>query len=573
MSSHYNLRSQHDTHMSADPTPDTQSESSISSVITDRTPTNLTSESNDSIVGSDLRPICSYSDMVRSRPNTPQPQVEKGLASIDNTIESPLNEATPVDDMQNKLSENPFTSESCDESDASWMTVECCRQKARKAGKNKSDLKGLHKTDLSLEQLSSLGEGPSKGKGIDPHNWGGIDIDDSDIDIHAQAEASKAWATARDWSKKKSDAQAEVSNNESDCEPEIRKLQDEFNEDSRSKKKDKPTRGPIDLMVKKVISKKSKKVVTRDTPPAMDAAAQIAPKSYLGRAFEQINASKKGRSSRKDNPSGPSHRIDDSSSSSTDKSSPSDSSSDPASLSSSSTTDDSSLEPSDSSSTNSYESTPTHKKRSSKKWKWSKSWKSARKKVTLKPIPPTKYDGSVDSRLFHRFITEGTAYIQDGNVPRSRQVFVLSHYLKDKAHDFYVRQVSDRPSGWRLSEFFTELFNYCFLLDFRTKQWNVPKREKVIKFWFGLNPNIQNELYKMCLNPEVSSLQRVQRTAEIIELANSTTESRSHHGDDGLKGPKGSMKGKSQTGATSRSSDNHANGAGQNDSPPEASRN
>ncbi|OAX33225.1 hypothetical protein K503DRAFT_786651 [Rhizopogon vinicolor AM-OR11-026] len=271
MSSHYNLRSQRDAHTSADPTSDTQSESSISSVITDGTPTNPTSEPKNSVVGSDLRPVRSYSDVVRSRLNTPQPRVEKGSASVDDANGSPLNEATPVDDTQNKLSENPFitTSESCGESDASWTTVERRRQKARKASKNKSDLKGLHKTNLvreaekqlihedrqhvlnrkdaerrarSLEQTSSLSEGRSKGKGIDPRNWGGIDFDSLDVDIHAQAEVLKAWATARDWSKKKSDAQAEVSNNES--EQRIRsQLRDDLNTGSHSKRKDKPTQG------------------------------------------------------------------------------------------------------------------------------------------------------------------------------------------------------------------------------------------------------------------------------------------------------------------------------------------
>ncbi|KAG1758611.1 hypothetical protein EDD22DRAFT_749466, partial [Suillus occidentalis] len=52
---------------------------------------------------------------------------------------------------------------------------------------------------------------------------------------------------------------------------------------------------------------------------------------------------------------------------------------------------------------------------------------------------------------------------------------------------------------------------------------NVPERDRVVKFWFGLNPSIQNELYKMRLNPEVSSLSKVQKTAEIIELANSAS--------------------------------------------------
>ena len=35
---------------------------------------------------------------------------------------------------------------------------------------------------------------------------------------------------------------------------------------------------------------------------------------------------------------------------------------------------------------------------------------SAIRSMTLKPIPLTKYDGLVDSKVFHHFITEGTAF-------------------------------------------------------------------------------------------------------------------------------------------------------------------
>ena len=92
------------------------------------------------------------------------------------------------------------------------------------------------------------------------------------------------------------------------------------------------------------------------------------------------------------------------------------------------------------------------------------------KRMTLKLIPPTKYDGSVDLKAFHRFIMEGTAYVKDGRVPSRKQAFILSHYLTGKAHEFYVREVSGNPYGWHLPEFFRELFNYCFPVDFRIKQ-------------------------------------------------------------------------------------------------------
>ena len=77
-----------------------------------------------------------------------------------------------------------------------------------------------------------------------------------------------------------------------------------------------------------------------------------------------------------------------------------------------------------------------------------------------------EYNGSVDSKVFHRFIMEGTAYVKDGEVPSKKQVFILSHYLTGKAHEFYVHEVSGDPYHWRLSTFFRELFNYCFPVDY-----------------------------------------------------------------------------------------------------------
>ncbi|KIJ60873.1 hypothetical protein HYDPIDRAFT_46246, partial [Hydnomerulius pinastri MD-312] len=157
------------------------------------------------------------------------------------------------------------------------------------------------------------------------------------------------------------------------------------------------------------------------------------------------------------------------------------------------------------------------------------------------------YDGSVDSRAFHRFVTEGTAYVEAGEVKSRNQVFILSHFLKGKAHEFYIREVSNDPYSWRLREFFVGMFNYCFPINYRTKQrhkltncfqrnrsvrdylselnelWNligdVSERDKVMKLWEGLNKYLQAELWKSHLNPETSRLAIVIEEAEIIEIA------------------------------------------------------
>ncbi|KAG2052168.1 hypothetical protein BDR06DRAFT_866722, partial [Suillus hirtellus] len=48
----------------------------------------------------------------------------------------------------------------------------------------------------------SLGEGPLKGKGVDPRNWGDAGISESEMDFDAQYQALKEWADACDWSKR-----------------------------------------------------------------------------------------------------------------------------------------------------------------------------------------------------------------------------------------------------------------------------------------------------------------------------------------------------------------------------------
>ena len=169
--------------------------------------------------------------------------------------------------------------------------------------------------------------------------------------------------------------------------------------------------------------------------------------------------------------------------------------------------------------------------------------------MTLKPIAPTKYDGSPDSKAFHRFMTEGTAYVKDGGVPSKKRAFILAHYLTGKAREFYVNAVAVDPYKWKLPEFYTELFNYCFPVDFRAKQreklqkyrqndlkvrdylyelngfWNMigeeDERTKVTKFWSGLQYEIQRDLWRDKLNPEVSSLKEVVAAAEIVEIARS----------------------------------------------------
>jgi hypothetical protein len=142
----------------------------------------------------------------------------------------------------------------------------------------------------------------------------------------------------------------------------------------------------------------------------------------------------------------------------------------------------------------------------------------------IKLIAPKEYNGSADARAYHRFVRESEAYLRDGKVKGRRRIFLLSHYLNDKAYDFYTQKVANYEAQWTLSQFYDELFNYCFPVDYRmqirrtlarchqneksvteythelTELFNmigdVLERDQVLKFWNGSRPIIQKGLWR-----------------------------------------------------------------------------
>ncbi|KAK0234512.1 hypothetical protein EDD85DRAFT_774237 [Armillaria nabsnona] len=90
--------------------------------------------------------------------------------------------------------------------------------------------------------------------------------------------------------------------------------------------------------------------------------------------------------------------------------------------------------------------------------------------MILKPVLPTKYNGEVDSRLFLKFLNDGTAYVCEGGVPCRERVRKLGAFLTGEAADFYEDLVEDNAREWRLTLFFKELYNYCFPLTYRMEQ-------------------------------------------------------------------------------------------------------
>ena len=168
-------------------------------------------------------------------------------------------------------------------------------------------------------------------------------------------------------------------------------------------------------------------------------------------------------------------------------------------------------------------------------------------RTLIKPIPPETYDGSANTRAFHKFVTEATHYLDDGRVPERERVAKLARFLTAKAYDVYLRRVAYRPEDWELQEFFQALFDDCFPVNFlgiqrsnfdRCKQGNrtvrefvyelnelsmmvgsIDERVRVVRLWKGCVPEIQRELWMKGLNPEVSDFETVAATAEMIELA------------------------------------------------------
>ncbi|KAJ6532377.1 hypothetical protein B0H19DRAFT_941462, partial [Mycena capillaripes] len=157
--------------------------------------------------------------------------------------------------------------------------------------------------------------------------------------------------------------------------------------------------------------------------------------------------------------------------------------------------------------------------------------------MILKPIPPKKYDGSADAEAFTRCVTESNMYLDMGRVPPKHQVLMISYHLEGRARDFYNQKVVSSNKIWSLSEFFNGLFEFAFPKDFRIKQRRLLSRtfqndkrvaahvalflqifntigladdqEKVVKLWHSFRTDIQQEMYRKELDPEISTWDEV----------------------------------------------------------------
>ncbi|KAG1788023.1 uncharacterized protein HD556DRAFT_1448191 [Suillus plorans] len=163
MSSHYNLQSQRSATLNVEQTiPGTLVESPLTENSTnDATPTLSPTERSFSRLGdSVLRPARSYSDVVRMRSDTPQPEAGVRSASVDSATTGRRQSTGVVENLNDEPVNNPFvtTSESSAESESGtpWKTVKDRRIKSRRAAKRKPKTKDQIEPDLVREAEKHL---------------------------------------------------------------------------------------------------------------------------------------------------------------------------------------------------------------------------------------------------------------------------------------------------------------------------------------------------------------------------------------------------------------------------------
>ncbi|KAJ3792324.1 hypothetical protein GGU11DRAFT_812520 [Lentinula aff. detonsa] len=284
------------------------------------------------------------------------------------------------------------------------------------------------RSDSSEESDASHGEGPSNGKGktIDPRNWGAVGLGPEEINIEAQKNAYDNFRALKD---------ARVS------QPINHNLGSENESSQPRSKKSKPKKQKIcstqragsealtdqmDNHIRDLVEQrprgKPKQVVKRAFVGQAEHITRpselIAPTNHLAKLLTSSNSKSRAVNKRtaiiagKSN--GPPNNPSSSSSSSLS--------------SSSSESSDSESKTRSSSDSLSTDSSNRHQKR--RRNKHSKHHSKRSKKMLLKPDPPENYNGSIDVRKYIKFVTEGTAYVRDGHVPKNRRVLKLSKFLQ-----------------------------------------------------------------------------------------------------------------------------------------------
>lgn len=66
---------------------------------------------------------------------------------------------------------------------------------------------------------------------------------------------------------------------------------------------------------------------------------------------------------------------------------------------------------------------------------------------------------------YRRFVAQNRAWVEAAIIRPENVVLYLENRLSGRAHDFYMREISDDPRAWTLNQFFEQLYNECFGID------------------------------------------------------------------------------------------------------------
>ncbi|KIY43255.1 hypothetical protein FISHEDRAFT_10736, partial [Fistulina hepatica ATCC 64428] len=157
------------------------------------------------------------------------------------------------------------------------------------------------------------------------------------------------------------------------------------------------------------------------------------------------------------------------------------------------------------------------------------------------------YRGVDNDEYFWRYVQETNQYLEDGNVPPHRQVDIAARFVSGKAREFYVQNVLLSGEHWLLDQWYKELFDFCFPVNYRdtsranlrrcyqngrdvreyfyelNRYWNAlgetTERTRAIKFWEGLDAWIEEELILDGYDVDIHSLEDMYARAQVLQKA------------------------------------------------------
>ncbi|CAA7263787.1 unnamed protein product [Cyclocybe aegerita] len=182
----------------------------------------------------------------------------------------------------------------------------------------------------------------------------------------------------------------------------------------------------------------------------------------------------------------------------------------------------------------------------------------------LAPTPPEKYNGEADIMKFQKYVTDCQRFCEEAGLGKRTEVGKCAYYLGGKAYRFYQNTVAFDEQNWTLKDFLKDLFDHCFPPDFRLKQrqkldnfvqgsrsvtdyanellnlfrlvGTSDLQQRVDKLWNGLRYELQTALWKENLDYHTSSWAEVIEVAQRHEMADRMEASnRKHQKTDGEK--------------------------------------